>query len=478
MSFGSKAFASSTEKCRSCKYSGIRLSLSTNGAWIRHRDGRRRGSRVEYDACMEHRYRDRSVLIHGKFRSEKWDFEDHILPPITTSTAFRLRSAERGADGFLQFANPDLDRGAVHPIYIYSRLDDPCQGLLEETLAFSEKGETAVAFATGMAAVSAAIGIHVSAGDHILAHNALYGCTYSLITNWLTRFGVRYTLANLNDRKTLESSIRPETRVVYLESPCNPTLELVDIEELVRAVQGANAGRPDNERIVTIIDNTFASPFCQRPLTMGTDFVVHSLTKYLSGFGADMGGVVIGRRSAETDLLLFRKDFGGSISPKAAWNILVFGAPTLALRMERQQASAMRVAETLELHPAVKFVRYPGLDSFPQIDLARRQMRDIDGNFAPGAMLYFELEGEQDEAYERAKRVMNHLAENSLAITLAVSLGQIRTLIEHPASMTHSSLSSEDQAAAGIAPGGIRMSVGIEDVRDILADLEDALAAV
>lgn len=191
-----------------------------------------------------------------------------------------------------------------------------------------------------------------------------------------------------------------------------------------------------------------------------------------------MGGVVIGRRSAETDLLLFRKDFGGSISPKAAWNILVFGAPTLALRMERQQASAMRVAETLELHPAVKFVRYPGLDSFPQIDLARRQMRDIDGNFAPGAMLYFELEGEQDEAYERAKRVMNHLAENSLAITLAVSLGQIRTLIEHPASMTHSSLSSEDQAAAGIAPGGIRMSVGIEDVRDILADLEDALAAV
>ncbi len=423
-------------------------------------------------------YRDRSVLIHGKFKSEKWDFQDHIVPPIPASVSFCLRSAKRGAEAFQQFANPDLDRGTIHPIYIYDRLDEPGQGLLEETLAFAEKGETAVAFSTGMAAIVAALGIHLKAGDHIVAHKTLYGCTYSFITGWLTRFGVEHTLCDFREPKQIEQAIRPNTRVAYFETPCNPTLDLVGIRGVVNVLEKANKQRPGEDRIVSIVDNTFATPFCQRPLTMGVDLVVHSLTKNLGGFGVDMGGAVIGPRAKETDLLHFRKDFGGALSPKAAWDILVFGIPTLALRVERQQANATRVAEFLDLHPKVKLVRYPGLDSFPQKELACEQMRDIDGNFAPGSMIYFELDGDPQASYDRAVKVIDHIASNALSITLAVSLGQIRTLIEHPASMTHSSVPPEAQLAAGIAPGGIRMSLGIEDVRDILADIEQALEPV
>lgn len=188
-----------------------------------------------------------------------------------------------------------------------------------------------------------------------------------------------------------------------------------------------------------------------------------------------MGGVVIGPKSAEKELLLYRKDFGGSLSPDAAWHILTYGIPTLAVRIEHQQESAQRVAEFLDLNQRVARVAYPGLDSFPQKALAQRQMRDIDGDFAPGSMIYFEVAGSPEESYERAVKVINHIAQNSLSITLAVSLGQIRTLIEHPASMTHAVIPPAEQLKAGIAPGGIRISLGLEDVRDILRDLEKAL---
>lgn len=427
---------------------------------------------------MSRSYKDRSVLIHGKFRTEKWDFENHILPPISTATAYCLRSAERGAEGFQQFANPDLDRDTLHPIYIYARLDDPCQGLLEETLAFAEKGETAVSFATGMAAISAVLGVHVASGDHIIAHKTLYGCTYSLASHWLRRFGVEVSFVDFSDLDEVLSTIQGNTKVAYFETPANPTMDLVDISAIVNCIRSVNEKRSEEDRIVVVMDNTFATPFCQRPLTMGVDFVVHSLTKNLGGFGADMGGAVIGPRRKETDLLLFRKDFGGSLSPRVAWQILVYGLPTLALRLERQQQNAMRIAEFLESHPKVARVRYPGLASFPQIDLARRQMRDIDDNFAPGSLVYFEMEGEGHLGYERAKNLVNYLADNALSITLAVSLGQIRTLIQHPASMTHSTIPPEEQIAAGISPAGLRLSLGIEDVRDIEGDLSDALDAV
>jgi len=425
--------------------------------------------------ARENTYRDRSVLIHGKFRSEKWDFQDHILPPITTAVSFRLRSAERGAQGFQQFANPDIDRSTTEPIYIYERLDEPCQSLLEETLAFSEKGECAVCFATGMAAIAAAIDTHVKSGDHIIFHPAIYGCTHGHITHWLKRFGVENSSVNFNDLEELRANIRPETRVLYFETPSNPTMELVDIKAIVNLVSEINTTRNPEDKVVTIVDNTFASPYGQRPIEMGIDFVLHSLTKHIGGFGATMGGVVVGPKSAETSLLLYRKDFGGSLSPDAAWHILTYGIPTLAVRMERQQISATRVAEFLDVNSKVARVAYPGLDSFPQKSLAHTQMRDIDGDFAPGAMIYFEIAGTPQQSFERAKKLINHIAQNSLSITLAVSLGQIRSLIEHPASMTHAVVPPEDQIKAGISPGGVRLSLGLEDVRDILRDLEEAL---
>jgi cystathionine beta-lyase/cystathionine gamma-synthase len=329
-----------------------------------------------------------------------------------------------------------------------------------------------------MAAISAVLGIHLRAGQHLCFHPAIYGCTYSHITRWLERFGVDNTSVDFNDTDALKAAIKPETRVLYFESPCNPTMALIDIEAVAELVKRLNKNRAPEEKIVTIVDNTFASPYSQRPLNMGIDFVVHSLTKHISGFGASMGGAVIGPRAAETDILLYRKDYGGSIAPDTAWHILAYGIPTLAMRLERQQEAAQQIAGFLDLHPKVKKVYYPGLDTFPQKELAQKQMRDIDGDFAPGAMIYFEVEGSPATAYENAKKVCNHIASNALSVTLAVSLGQIRTLIEHPASMTHSSIPAEAQVKAGIHPGGIRLSVGIEDVRDILADLEAALEVV
>jgi cystathionine beta-lyase/cystathionine gamma-synthase len=423
-------------------------------------------------------YRDRSVLIHGKFRSEKWDFQDHILPPITTATSFRLRSAERGAEAFAQFANPDIDRNTASPIYIYERLDEPCSGLLEESLAFAEKGECAVAYATGMAAIAAAIGIHVTAGTELIHHPAIYGCTHSHLHRWMTRFGVESKAVNLRDSEELAAAINAKTRVIFFETPSNPTMELVDIAAVVEAVKAANEGRCDEEKIRVVVDNTFASPFGQRPLEMGVDFVVHSLTKHIGGFGATMGGVVIGPRSAETDLLLYRKDFGATLSPDAAWHILTYGLPTLSIRMERQQESAQKIAEFLASDPNIERVVYPGLPTFADRELAAKQMTDIDGDLAPGAMIYFNMAGDDQAAYSQAVKVINHIADGALSITLAVSLGQIRTLIEHPSSMTHAALSPEDQKLAGIDPGGIRLSIGLEDHRDLIKDLHSALESL
>jgi cystathionine beta-lyase/cystathionine gamma-synthase len=422
----------------------------------------------------EREYADRSLLVHGRFDSPKWDHADAITPPITTSTSYRLRSADRGAEGFRQFATEESEQ---NPIFVYQRLDDPCQSLLEERLAMAEGGEMAVCFATGMAAISAALGVCLRSGDHVVAHQTIYGCTYSLLVRWLARMGVTCSFVDLRDSDALAGAIKPETRVVYFETPCNPTLDLIDIAAVCDAVREANDGRGPKEGISTILDNTFATPFGQRSLPLGVDLVVHSLTKGISGFGTEMGGAVIGSRAFESDLRVYRKDFGGSLAPQTAWHVLNYGLPTLALRLEQQQRTAVRVARYLEGHPLVGRVSYPGLASFPQRALALRQMRDYEGRFAPGALIYFEVKGGL-LAYERARTLMNALADEALCVTLAVSLGQVRTLVEHPASMTHSALSPAERERAGIAEGGVRLSLGIEDARDVIADLETGFAAL
>ena len=419
-----------------------------------------------------------SLLIHGYARDKHWDFRHHVVPPLSSSTAYRLDSAARGARGFAEFGAETEGGEGRAPIYIYDRLGEPTRDMLEEALATAERGEISVTFASGMAAVSAALMICCNGGDHVAAHRVIYGSTYSLLTHWLPKFNVSTALADLNIEGALKAAIQPNTRVVYFETPANPNLELIDMGAVRRAVGLANAERKPGERIHILVDNTFASPFCQRPIEHGADLVIHSLTKSICGFGTDMGGVVIGARSYLPALLSYRKDFGGVLSPKAAWPILVYGLSTLALRVKRQEQTALAVADFLAQHAKVKVVKYPGLLSFPQYGLARKQMTDYDGNFAPGSLVYFVLKGPHAKARAAAERLIDLIARASYTITLAVSLGQVRTLIEHPSSMTHSAVPLDKQVSEGIDPGGVRLSIGLEDSNDLIRDLGAALKAL
>lgn len=410
-----------------------------------------------------------SFLIHGLFRSSKWDFSHHVVPPISSSSTYRLESASRGADGFCGYAVPEEQPMRRQPIFIYDRLDEPTRAMLEEHLAAAEGAEMAVCFATGMAAISAAIGMLVQSGDQVIAHKTLYGCTYSLLSNWLPRWQVDVQYLNLKDTEKLAETITPKTRVVYLETPVNPNLEILDLEAICGIVRAANENRPEGEKIRVIVDNTFATPYCQRPLEWGVDLVVHSMTKNLCGFGTDMGGAVVGGKNFESGLLLFRKDFGGALGSKHAWPILVYGLPTLEIRLRRQQETALEIARFLEERPEVTQVFYPGLDSFPQGQLARRQMRDWRGRFAPGNMIYFFVDESSDPG--RGDALVDRLADKAYTLTLAVSLGQVRSLIEKPDTMTHAVVPGETQGGENIPLSGIRISVGIEDPEDIIEDL-------
>lgn len=423
-------------------------------------------------------YRMRTRLIHGDADTKRWDFDHHLIPPLSASTTYRLGSVHRGAQGFVEFASEEADVKGHVPVYVYDRLDEPTRGMLEESLAVAEGGETAVTFATGMAAVSAAVGVALKAGDEIVAHQTLYGCTYSLLTQWLPRFGITTRFADLRDHASLYDAITPRTRAVYFETPVNPTMELIDIREVRAVLDELVAGRDRRGRVLMIVDNTFATPFCQRPLELGADLVVESLTKDIGGFGTDMGGAVVGSKAFHAPLLLYRKDFGGVLSPKNAWPILVYGLPTLATRMTNQQKTALRVAQFLELHPKVARVSYPGLETHPQHELARRQMISYDGRFAPGSMLYFVLKGNEREAAAAADRFVDYIADHAYSVTLAVSLGQLRTLIEEPYSMTHSALPEEVKRSRGVEPGGIRLSVGLEDWHDVIGDLRTAFEQI
>jgi len=416
----------------------------------------------------ERRAHIRSRLIHGKAHTARWDFHHHLVPPVSSSATFRLDTTARGARGFQQFAAPTSQKGKPDPIYIYDRLDEPTRGMLEDNLAEAEGGETAVTFASGMGAVAAALLVLLRSGDTILVHERIYGCTYSLLTIWLARLGVRTHFLDMTDLDAVERAIRRfDPKVIYFETPVNPTLELIDIAA-IRKLRG-------RKKAAIVVDNTFATPFCQRPLSLGADVVVHSLTKSLGGFGTILGGAVIAPKRLEPDLFMVRKDFGAVLSGQSAWSVLVYGLPTLGLRIREQERTAGLVAEMLLDHPRVREVRWPGLDGYRWRDLARRQLQDWDGNFAPGTMIYFLLKGRPRESRRACERLIDYMAKSAYSVTLAVSLGQIRTLIEHPASMTHAMIPPAEQKRHGIDPAGIRLSIGLEDPRDIMHDLSEAL---
>jgi len=414
----------------------------------------------------EPKYRPTTRLVHGPEHSAKWDFSHHVTPPLSSSTTYRLDSAKRGARGFSEFGSYVEDYGET-PVYIYDRLDEPTRSILEGELADVEGGECCVTFASGMAAITASIGSIMRPGDELIAHPIVYGCTHSVFTNWYPSMGFGVMRIDMNDIDALRAAITPATRILYTESPVNPTLDIIDIGALRALCDEVNEGREEGRKLRLIIDNTFATPFGQRPLSLGADIVVHSLTKNLGGFGTELGGAVVCPKVFLAKLLLYRKDFGAILNSKAAWAILVYGLPTLALRIKRQQYTAEKVAHWLDAHEAVKSVVWPGLESHPQYELALKQMRDFDGDFAPGNMIFFELDRDRVDAEE----FVNYIARVAYSLTLAVSLGHTKTLIEMPSSMTHS--------VYGEGAGShVRLSIGLESPADIIHDLSEAMEAV
>ncbi len=411
------------------------------------------------------KYKATTRLVHGPDHSAKWEFSHHVSSPLSASTTYRLDSAERGARGFSEFGRRVTDLGET-PVYIYDRLDEPTRSILEGELADAEGGECCLTFASGMAAISAAIGSVLVPGDEIIAHPVVYGCTHSLFTNWYPSMGYQVARIDMNDRDAVRAKISDATRILYFESPVNPTLDIIDIGALRALVDEVNAEREPDRKLLIYIDNTFATPFAQRPLKLGADLVLHSLTKNLGGFGTEIGGALICPEEMLTKLLLYRKDFGGILSSKSAWSIMVYGLPTLALRIKRQQYTANILAQWLEEHPTIDRVVYPGLASHPQAELARKQLVDFDGDFAPGNMIYFEF----DPKMVQVEEFINVIAREAYSLTLAVSLGHTKTLIEMPSSMTHSSY--------GSGGGAVRLSVGLESPGDIIHDIEEAIERV
>lgn len=430
----------------------------------------------QYD--LDKKYSMDTHLIYGKNISNKWDYSHHVTAPISSSTTYRLDSVERGAEGFMQFAHTET-HGDEDPIFIYDRLGEPNKDLLEENLAFIEKGEMAVTFTSGMAAISGVLGVLTKSGDEIITHTTLYGCTISLFNNWYPRLNIKVNPIDLTNLENINTALNENTKVIYFETPANPNMDIINIIELRKLVDQINESRANKNKISIVVDNTFATSFSQRPIELGADFTVHSLTKGMGGFGTDMGGAVIGKNIFRDALLLYRKDFGAVLNTKSAWSILTYGLPSLALRQKHQIQSSIKIAEFLENHPKVEFVRYPGLKSHPQHEIAKKQMIDFYGNFAPGSLIYFVLKGNTpDETKENGKNLMNFIAENAYTMTLAVSLGHTRTLIEHPASMTHSVVPADKLEERGINAGGVRLAIGIESVDDILRDLEESLKVI
>jgi methionine-gamma-lyase len=338
--------------------------------------------------------------------------------------------------------------------YMYTRYGNPTIHALQAKMAALERGEAALAFASGMAAISSAVLGYIKAGDHVVAARSLYGAAYHFLDQKLPRLGASTTFVQSTRVEDFEKALRPNTRLIYFETPSNPILEILDIAALAALARARS--------LPTMLDNTFASPALQQPLALGVTVVVHSATKYLCGHGDAMGGIVVGPKAYIDELRHeYLRDFGGVISPFNAWLILR-GLRTLHLRMPAHCANAQKIAEFLDRHPRVERVNYPGLPRHPGHDIARQQM----GAF--GAMISFEVKG----GYERGKTVMDRVK----IFARAASLGDTRSLIVHSASTSHRAVPREQRLAIGITDGLVRLSVGIEAAEDLIADLDQALA--
>jgi len=363
-----------------------------------------------------------------------------ILTPIYQSTTF---------------VQPSVDEYLATG-YSYSRSGNPTVAVWEAKIAALENGAAGAAFGTGMAAINAVFMAFLTAGGHAVVSDVAYGGTYRLASKIYTRFGVEFTFADTSDPEAVSAAVRPNTRLILTDTPANPTLKYTDIAAVSAIAQ--------DHGIPHCVDNTFLTPYYQQPLDLGADLVVHSTTKYLDGHNATVGGSVVSRTAALHEQVAFVQNSTGTImSPQVAW-LTLQGVKTLSVRMDHQAENALRIARFLEEHPKVERVAYPGLESFPQHDLAKRQATGF------GAMLWFEVAG----GAVAGKRLM----DNVQLWTLAENLGSVESLVTHPVTMTHAAIEPEERARVGITEGLVRLSTGLEDADDLIDDLANALDAV
>lgn len=384
-----------------------------------------------------------SKLIHA---GQEADPKGSATVPIYQTSTFSFRNADHGAACFA-----GEDDG-----YIYTRLGNPTINALENAVAELENGYKGVACASGMGAVTAVyIGL-LGAGAHMVGHNAMYGPSRMVMETIFKRFGTESTFVDATEVQNVIDAIQDNTKLIYLETPANPTIGISDLEAIIKVAH--------EKDIPVCVDNTFCSPYLQKPLDFGADIVLHSMTKFINGHADIVAGMVVTRTEKYyKEIRNAMMNIGSNMDPHQAY-MVIRGLKTLGIRIERAQANAMKVAEWLENHPKIEWVKYPGLKSHPQYELAQKQMK------GPGSMISFEVKG----GLVAGKKLMDNV---HLAL-LAVSLGGVETLIQHPASMTHSKIPLEDQEKAHITQGLVRLAVGIEDVEDIIADLEHALEQI
>ena len=393
---------------------------------------------------MSHDYKEATVVVHGNHEKNA---NGALTTPIYQTSTFVFDSAEQGGRRF----------AGQEDGFIYSRLGNPTTGQLERKIALLEGGEDCIAFASGMGAISATLLSLLRAGDHIVADNTLYGCTFSLINETLPKFGIEPTVLDLSDETAFKAAMRPDTKIVYFETIANPSMKVIDIEAVAAYAHKVAPG------CLVIVDNTFATPLLVKPLSLGADVVVHSATKYLNGHGDVVAGFSVTRKEiGDTIRMVGLKDITSAVlGPQEAYLILR-GLKTLKVRVDGICANTLKVVEFLQQAPQVDKVYFPGLPEHPNYETAKKELKQF------GGMIAFEM-----RSFEEAKKVLN----NVKLCVLAVSLGDCETLIQHPASMTHSMCTKEEIEAAGFSDRLIRFSVGLEDPDDIIADLKQAFEA-
>jgi O-succinylhomoserine sulfhydrylase len=339
--------------------------------------------------------------------------------------------------------------------FVYGRFSNPTASAMQERLAALEGGEACIATASGMAAILSTVMALMKAGEHIVAAQSIFGATQQLFGNILSKFGVETTFVASSDPAAFRAALRPQTRMVFIETPSNPLTEIFDIAALAEVAHAAG--------VLLVVDNCFCSPVLQRPLELGADLVIHSATKYLDGQGRVLGGAVVGRKELTEEVFKFLRTAGPTISPFNAW-IILKGIETLRIRMEAQSANALELARWLEAQPQVARVFYPGLPSHPQHALALKQQK------SGGAILSFEVRGGREQAWR--------VVDSTQLVSITANLGDTKTTITHPASTTHGRISAEARAASGIGEGLLRLAVGLESVEDLKADLARGLALI